>query len=268
VVIRDRAAWAKFTKRATHVGAASTAATLPRRAALKWLLAAAALVIGAASNAQGASMASALTGLPQYGVTLSGDPHTPTIVNSTDRRIVMYVIQFYKAGPNGPVERNLSVRNGIPHLQMGTANEPTTVPAHGSKTVFPEFVEENMGKAVKAELEGVLFEDGEFVGPDRRGLFETLKATVEGERQLYQSVVNGKSDAANWKKLQDLKDWDQTGPQPGVANPTEAQDRAGGHLKVRAREILLKRDMGGDDAAHTLATRYLMYLPKKGVWRK
>jgi hypothetical protein len=213
-------------------------------------------------------MSSVLVGLPEHGVTLSGDPNAPTIHNNTDRRVVMYTIQFYKAGPNGPVERNLSVRNGIPHLQLKTPNEPTTVPARGSKVYPPEPTETSLGQAVTATLESVVFEDGEFVGPDRREMFPTLKAVVDGERKLYQSVVERKSDATNWNKITALQNWDGRGPLPDNANPTEAEDRAAGHLKVRASELVHKRDMAGDDSAQKLASSYLAYLPKKGIWRK
>ena len=44
---------------------------------------------------------------------------------------------------------------------------------------------------VTISVDGVLFVDGTFVGPDTRGYFQTLKAEIEARRDLFEEVARG-----------------------------------------------------------------------------
>ena len=151
----------------------------------------------------------ALVGLPGYGVTLTGTPEHPEIVNNSGRTILAYVIWHRDANGGGPVLPTLKTRELRTALvRPASASAPTAAPPQsaGVRTTVnggPIYTLSNGGvtggNIIQAVLQNVIFDDGQFVGTDRSYYFDILSARIDGERSLAQSV-SGKQIL--WDELQ------------------------------------------------------------------
>jgi hypothetical protein len=129
----------------------------------------------------------ALVGLPEYGVTLSGNPEDLVIVNHSARAIIAYLL-------NTVDQRGL--RSSY-HIILMLSMQPAEIPDGGSlyaieatpvNSTVPKASQAPLltpGEApiVKAVLQNVIFADGQFVGENEYGTFEEfskrIKAIVE-----------------------------------------------------------------------------------------
>jgi hypothetical protein len=129
-----------------------------------------------------------IRGLPQFGVKLVGsDPRQPAIENGSQRRVIIYVLRW-------AVQRGAHVRHEaevtsslLARRNIGTA-ESVSIPPGGTRTHRYSSPAPLGGEVVGVSLDSVVFEDGEFVGPDESGSYENLVARIDAERDVHRLV--------------------------------------------------------------------------------
>lgn len=175
-------------------------------------------------------------GLPQYGVTLTGDPGKPTIVNTSGKVILAWVLWQQDAtgfGPSGITIETQNLRNGI------TRTGPTAVAPTGG-VLRPDGTLQ--GAFVKATLQAVVFGDGEYVGEDSLNSFQIVSAGIAAERTFAQLVLSKK---ISWAEIEALAE--DRSPTKTARGPAEA---AG--LRARANlagDLVHARQQAGDEIA-------------------
>jgi hypothetical protein len=150
----------------------------------------------------------ALNGLPEIGVTLAGTPDRPIIVNHTQRRVIVYVLQFESRDPQTGAysPHSVVVTNAVLHIRNGYKDEQTSIPA-GASRPYPNH---SMGypsdaPIARASLDSVVFEDGEFAGPDAMRMYEFISTSNNLQGEMYRAVTR---DHASGKMLAEtMGDW-------------------------------------------------------------
>ena len=187
-------------------------------------------------------------GLPKYGVLLHGTPTALVIENQTGRRIVVTMLRFETLRGDQYVTRNVSISNALLSLRDKSPNERRSVPSHGSRAIASEPSEAHMGGTIdRVNLDGVVFEDGEFVGPDPANQYPILKAKFDLERQLYQMAL--REDLVS---LQNIRD--------GITRPSDLPG-VHEHLEGHATVLLGVNAAQGTSAMRAMAERGLATVP-------
>jgi hypothetical protein len=192
-----------------------------------------------------------LVGLPQYGVTLTGTPSKPEIVNNSGKTILAWVLWQQDAtgsGPSGITMETQNLRNGITRTGS-TAAGPTPAVKRPDGT--------DQGPFVKATLQAVVFGDGEYVGEDSLNSFQIVSAGIDRERTFAQSVLSKK---ISWAEIEALAE--DRNPTKAARGPAEA---AG--LRARANlagDLVHARQQAGDEIA-LRAAEWSSKLPV--IWR-
>lgn len=214
--------------------------------------------------ARSQSTTPSLVGLPDEGVTLSGDPTSPAIHNNSTRNIIGYTLRFQDARGNGTVEINLrflALRGGQSNagIAPGAQAQHSPGPSQGKAP--------STGPAETASLDAVLFSDGEFVGPDRSRSFKAISATIYGEQDLDAQVITIQSatpeaKSAFWEQVQRISQGLST-----TLTFRDSTDLPGYRFrqKLEAQRLLQTRQKYGDNAALNLATQTSVY---PNLWRK
>jgi hypothetical protein len=212
---------------------------------------------------QNASMASKnLVGLPAYGITLSGDPSAPTLVNSSQRKILGYTVQFEDS------EGRRTIKISLSFLGMGN-DRPVGIPP-GAQDVSsapdvrrpPSGTGTPNGGVVKATLDAVLFDDGEIVGADSHDTFGRATSVISAARDLYSKVLAARTGTPTQKE----STWSEVS-RIAQGQPTDPVIRDAVYQKFQrqfAEELQRVRSIGGDDAAYNLAARSGSY---PTIWR-
>jgi hypothetical protein len=146
----------------------------------------------------------ALVGLPEYGVTLTGTAQNPTILNNSGKTIIGHVLCLGYAALGGcQYRRNLKTRElrlnmknlaaGIPPSGL---ESPLSPPSSGpsSKRVMIRGVILDERTLVTVVLDAVVFADGQFVGPDSGNGFEEMSSRVIAEQELAALVSAARND--------------------------------------------------------------------------
>jgi hypothetical protein len=141
----------------------------------------------------------ALVGMPELGVMLTGTPDKPEVVSNSGRGILGYVILPLNASGLGSFMPTLKTED----LRLALVR-PTS--ASGPMATPPRRSSFGKGSAdgrpiVKAILDAVIFDDGQYAGPDSGQYFEILSGRVDGERALAQAVSGKK---ISWDDLEVL----------------------------------------------------------------
>jgi hypothetical protein len=207
------------------------------------------------------AMAQSMVGLPDYGLSLSGTPAQPTLKNTGNRKVIVYALRFEALQPDGQAVPHTAIRSALLAIRNGNANEDVSVPAHGERTFAPR-PNEIPGIASNVSLDGAIFEDGQFVGPNLGASYEWVVAGLNAQRDLYNSVLanheSGKDPDAVWAPVQALAANEPLGSQ------SRAQWNYAKRQKLFAQELINVRELHGDEAAYDLA-RKVEKLPK--IWR-
>jgi hypothetical protein len=237
------------------------------RTILVGLPTAVAFLLGAALPIQAQGGQPALVGLPEYGVLLTGSPEVPVIVNHSGRAIIGFSMKRYTGdGGKGPAAgqplvylRSAAIADGAQYQPGGATDkkDPNTVqiPAGAPR---PSGWALSLSPIVKAVLDGILFDNGEYVGYDFfSGRLDTYR---EIGKQL--TAVKYGSDAeiaAVWSKFEEMIPWRR--------NPSRFRDFAHDHpdRDSAVLNLLQERDLHGERLAFDLA-EYYSSLPVP--WRK
>lgn len=201
--------------------------------------------------------AQTLVGLPQYGVILSGTAAVPVLENHAAKAIIAQMIRVYYANERVPINfGNLKDRETwrglVANIPAGATAKPFQVfedhpPAVRLNGVTPE-------NPSAAQLDSVLFADGEFVGPDVVNYFPKVSARIAAVRALatlaLQAQANPQAQAAFWAELERMA---TTHGDADIYKRAIAMDIRSSHLR------------GQDDEAFARAKRSLA-LPIP--WRK
>ena len=192
-----------------------------------------------------------LVGLPQYGVTLTGTPSKPEIVNNSGKTILAWVLWQQDAtgsGPSGITMETQNLRNGITRTGSTAAGPTPAVKRLGGTDQEP---------FVKATLQAVVFGDGEYVGEDSLNSFQIISTAIGAERTFAQSVLSKK---ISWTEIDSLAR--NRNPTKDAKNPRES---AGLHAQASlARDLAYAREQAGDEIALEAAT-WSSKLPV--IWR-
>lgn len=237
------------------------------RTILVGLPTAVAFLLGAALPIQAQEGQPALVGLPEYGVLLTGSPEVPVIVNHSGRAIIGFSMKRYTGdGGKGPGAgqplvylRSAAIADGAQYQPGGATDkkDPNTVQIPDGAT-RPSGWALSLSPIVKAVLDGILFDNGEYVGYDFfSGRLDTYR---EIGRQL--TAVKYGSDAeiaAVWSKLEEMVPWRHDPSQRRLALGIDPDRRSA------ALNLLQERDLHGERLAFDLA-EYYSSLPVP--WRK
>jgi hypothetical protein len=225
------------------------------------------LLLAAASALRAQGQQQTLVGMPEYGVLLTGSPEVPVIVNHSGRAIIGFRMKRYTGdGGTGPSAgyplvylRSAAIADGAQYQPGGATDkkDPNTVQIPAGAT-RPSGWALSLSPIVKAVLDGILFDDGEYVGYDFfSGRLDTYR---EIGKQL--TAVKYGSDAeiaAVWSKLEEMVPWRRDHRRfRDFAHDNPDRDSA-------ALNLLQERDLHGERLAFDLA-EYYSSLPVP--WRK
>jgi hypothetical protein len=109
----------------------------------------------------------ALVGLPEYGVELTGTVQNPTIVNNSGRTIIGHVQCMEYASGGCQYRRDLNTRDLRLNMKnLSVERRAPVIVAYGPNLTPPTFV--------RVVLDAVVFADGQVVGPDQGHNFEGM----------------------------------------------------------------------------------------------
>jgi hypothetical protein len=205
-----------------------------------------------------------LAGLPGYGVTLSGSPNAPVIVNNSDRSIIGYVLRLEDESHRGVVHRMLGLRALRDGRSAGIPPGSSQPFAPQTDIRFPD--QTDAGSFVSATLDAVLFSDGEFAGPDRSKAFDDIVATIAGEQHVANQLLSvqnssGPEKDAVWSQILQMA----RGEAPAGQMKTPPEVLFQKAQTITAGELVGARDRTGEDAAFDLAVRSGKY---PNLWRQ
>jgi hypothetical protein len=210
-----------------------------------------------------------LDGMPEYGVTLSGSLEEPVLENHSGRVVIGYDMKLANAnGREMILSAQIMATSGQPGgIPDGGAiyvhgNVPVTLagqvhvlrPFHSTSLAGPmqsrpvqEF-SPGQRPIVNAALVSVIFADGQFVGVDEYGVFESF-----GRRIKVIVQVGLLAKAGTWDQIESLAN---ALSQSSLRSPSE--ENPGLYFERRAAALFLvqERKQKGDAAAAQLAEIY------------
>jgi hypothetical protein len=180
--------------------------------------------------------AQTMTGLP--GVQLVGTVQAAQIINTTSKAIVCVVVRSEGTGPGKPI----TLAAWPPPIQADGAPHDIQQVVPNPRAPSPE----------KTYIDGVVFEDGTFIGPDNGKSFPTLTGQVAAYVANGTLLATATDTTAAWSQLQSLS----TGPGNAQGVSREA-DGAAFALKNSAMMLVQTRARYGDAAAAAMAAKYV-----------
>jgi hypothetical protein len=203
-----------------------------------------ALLLAAVSVLRPQGQQQTLQGLPEYGVLLTGSPEVPVIVNHSGRTIIGFSMSTYMVnGGRAQAASLLLVYSRSAAVADGAQYQPRglQIPAVATRpTLLP---------IVKAVLDSILFDNGEYVGAD----FATARLDTIREIGRQLTAVKYGSDAeiaAVWSKLEEMVPW-RHDPSTRIHALALDPDRYSAALN-----LLRERDLHGERLAFDLAEYY------------
>jgi hypothetical protein len=213
-----------------------------------------------------------LVGLPEYGVELTGTVQNPTIVNNSGKTIIGHVLCLEYAALGGcQYRRNLKTRElrlNMKNLSAGIPpsglDSPLSPPSSSGREfpspprVMTQGVILDERTLVRVVLDGVVFADGHFVGPDQGHNFDDIANQIVAEQELAGLVSAARNDPtqreAAWVEVNRIFQNRQT----------PAYSRTDRLKLVLAADLLNTQKHDGEAAAYDVADRE-MAIPK--LWR-
>jgi hypothetical protein len=222
-----------------------------------------------------------ITGLPDVGLSLSGDPGQPLLRNNAERRVIVYTIRFSILRNGNPfmISRCLSALLNM----RNQLSDEITVPPNGERSIA---MAGRPGDVIQSvSLDAAIFEDGEIVGPDSTNTSDRIAARIQAERDLGDMVlakgVGNQERTSLWTAVHEVA---KAGPRntelPHARNHEEIPAGRALHLPSDAREyarIYREQQMSyatelssvqqkaGDVFAIDLASRSVGY---PSLWRR
>jgi hypothetical protein len=96
---------------------------------------------------------------------------------------------------------------------------------------------------VRVSVDGVLFVDGTFVGPDTRNYFDSLKAEIEARNEMFEEITRAlNGDAEAMKRIEALARGDREAIQR-----FGGKEHAGGQLEMKrlaGATLAIRKDLG------------------------
>ena len=140
--------------------------------------------------------------LPDKSVTVSGDPEHPTITNNTNRTVIGYIIRRQELMADGELQpKDTVVHNAIYPRQRGR-KDPITIAAQSTGTVqTPGSGGTGAGITTTSQgavgigavyLDAVIFEDGEYTGPDPVDLMPIVAEANNRQREALSAIVSNR----------------------------------------------------------------------------
>lgn len=214
-----------------------------------------------------------LTGLPQYGVILTGTADDPVVLNQSPHRFLVYALRLQKGdrdryaatrvrdflgelttlqlAPNGP-----GIAPGATSLSVPQMQATQTKNAAGQRT--------DIGYT-QATLDAVLFDNGQFVGSDVSRTFERTTERINGELSVYSLLLSAKTAAevaAAWAKIKEIAETPAAPSTPASGVPGAGRPGFGDPSfwpRQSARVLLNVRDRMGEAAAFALVASTQSY---------
>jgi hypothetical protein len=162
----------------------------------------------------------ALVGLPEFGVTLTGTPAEPTVVNSSGQVIIGHMLRVFYLNSSVPMNMSNFKARGIwmhrpgneaaEGLQPNQSENPLTrfLGPHPSVHMRWQGGGDSTGTPVKIVLDSVVFASGQMVGPDVVNEFPKLSERVAALREFAtQAVEAGRNPSlqpALWAEMERL----------------------------------------------------------------
>lgn len=195
-----------------------------------------------------------MVGLPQHGVTLTGNNVVPVIQNHSGKGILGFSIKFLEEGAPrqnvGPNADVLLLMNPIPdggeYTTFGAgvkASIENSSPVAGHVPNGP--IAGTQFPVTKVILDGILFTNGTFVGPDKEGLSDRMGLKVKIASTMGSQVVNG------------TMTWDQVRAAAAV-QPT-AHTTQEFQTMDTAQRLIQVYDVNGESAALNLAAKFAAF---------
>jgi hypothetical protein len=193
-----------------------------------------------------------LVGLPEYGVTLSGSPENSVIENRSGKTVIAYVLKTADQDGRGPVHGILLATSGQPAgIPNGGAiyfhgNVPVNLAGKMQRTFHSTSIRQ--GPVVTATLQNVVFADGQFVGVDAHGAFESFGLRIKAIAEV---GLLGKTGVWDQLEALALSPGSRLGPTPSGVDPRTYFER-----RSTATLLVHERKFNGDDAAARLGEIY------------
>jgi hypothetical protein len=205
--------------------------------------------------------AQTLNSLPDLGLILSGNSSRLTIQNNTSRRVIAYALRLEQIQSINEKKAQTVIRSALLAIRNGQlGSEGISIPANGTQTFLPQPTD--LTPVTSISLDAALFEDGEFVGPDAGGSYEWITAGVNAQRDLYETLLADKKAGiygeGTWQKILAVASGQAlstTRQQTSTRLTMSAQKAYLTRQKIFAEELLRVREMQGDEAALTLASK-------------
>jgi hypothetical protein len=196
-----------------------------------------------------------LVGLPQYGVLLSGTADDPVVLNQSPHRILAFALR------QGKGRMFISNQAGLSQLTRGNGGpDGPGIPPGGTSLSLPQVGRAHMmsasGRAdigfTDATLDGVLFDDGLFVGPDLGHVYESITARIAAEISVGSILLSAKTDgelAAAWDQIKQIAETPVVHFIPPTGTITGPPVPDPNSPRQFAQQLLLVKDRLGEQAA-------------------
>jgi hypothetical protein len=192
--------------------------------------------------------AQTMVGLPANGVNLTGNQATPILTNVSSKAIFAVVVRSESDQPVAvKVETVWFDYSPIPPAGQRVVS---LTGSHGSSPP-------SSGAVIsRVSLDGLVFEDGSFVGPDKSGIYHVLVKQIDAFVATGLSLSTASDKAAAWKSVSA-----QATDRSIDASITDAKEAHGQAFarQSAARSILNARFRVGDNpaAGYSLAAKYM-----------
>jgi hypothetical protein len=215
----------------------------------------------------------AMVGLPEYSVELSGTSENPIITNHSGKTVIGYVLKFEGKDGRGPAikvllmyPRGAGIAPGAQGVsEVGVAlhrpGEQTSVDSQSRPLIPgglpPTTLQMNVEEPiVRVIIDSIVFDDGQFVGPDSAHNFNDFLLMFREFRRIGQQLVTAWSSgievdrAPAWKQLIRLSDYMLHG------NIHIKADGPVLNMRIAASNLLEERNTVGEESAYELAKYY------------
>ena len=102
---------------------------------------------------------------------------------------------------------------------------------------------------ITVTLDGVLFDDGTFVGPDSTGLFDSVKAYTDARSDLLNAVSQALNNKTSYDQLFKAIETIANGPEVDITSSSTPVDHYNDAKKLFAEQILQMKRAYGDEKA-------------------
>ena len=166
--------------------------------------------------------------------------------------MIVYALWFEQLLSDGRVLPSTAIRSALLGIRNGNVNETTSVPAHGQRAFEPQPNEIQISPSI-VRLDGAVFDNGEFIGPNLSSTYEWITSGLNAQQDLHKQVLANRAanvdPAVIWSNVQAI----------ASNQPVNLQGRAQWNYAKRqqlfAQELLKVKELSGEEAAYELASK-------------